>query len=151
MKETQEDMVLDQRATLWTTKCETLFMGKRGESDNTGLDPVVFILISAFTDDQDALLNHLKLPINRRKSVRTSNLAERGFEEARRRTKIIPRFLTEKSGLKLVYSVLIRAATRRRRVPVTSFDLLSLDRLREVLGIEDETIDVQADIKEVRR
>ena len=108
-------------------------------------------LISAFTDDQDALLNHLKLPINHRKSVRTSNLAERGFEEARRRTKIIPRFLTEKSGLKLVYSVLIRAAARWRRIPVTSFDLLSLDRLREALGIEDQTIDVPVDTKEVRR
>lgn len=108
-------------------------------------------LISAFTDDLDALLNHLKLPINHRKSVRTSNLAERGFEETRRRTKIIPRFLTEKSGLKLVYSVLIRAATRWRRIPVTSFDLLSLDRLREALGIEEETVTVQVDIREVRR
>jgi transposase-like protein len=108
-------------------------------------------LISAFTDDLDALLNHLKLPINHRKSVRTSNLAERGFEEARRRTKIIPRFLTEKSGLKLVYSVLIRAAARWRRIPVTSFDLLSLDRLREALGIEDDMVDNQRDLKEVRQ
>jgi transposase-like protein len=41
-------------------------------------------LITAFTDDLDALLNHLKLPINHRKSVRMSDLAERGFEEARR-------------------------------------------------------------------
>lgn len=57
-------------------------------------------LTKAFEDDLDALLNHLKLPINHRKSVRTDNLAERGFEEGRRRTKIIPRFLTEKSGSK---------------------------------------------------
>lgn len=47
-------------------------------------------LIKAFENDLDALLNHLKLPINHRKSVRTVNLAERSFEEGRRRTKIIP-------------------------------------------------------------
>jgi putative transposase len=108
-------------------------------------------LITAFTDDLDALLNHLKLPINHRKKVRTSNLVERAFEETRRRTKIIPRFLTEKSGLKLVYSVLTRAATRWRRIPVTAFDLLSLDRLREALGIKDEKTDSQYELTEVRQ
>lgn len=108
-------------------------------------------LITAFTDDLDALLDHLKLPINHRKRVRTSNLVERAFEETRRRTKIIPRFLTEKSGLKLVYSVLVRAATRWRRIPVTAFDLLSLDRLRETLGIKDEKVDNQCDLKEIRQ
>lgn len=94
-------------------------------------------LIKAFEDDLDALLNHLKLPINHRKSVRTVNLAERGFEEGRRRTKVIPRFLTEKSGLKLVYSVLIRASARWRRVVFTPFDILALDRLRKELGLEN--------------
>ena len=108
-------------------------------------------LITAFTDDLDALLNHLKLPINHRRRVRTSNLVERAFEETRRRTKIIPRFLTEKSGLKLVYSVLARAAQRWRRIPVTAFDLLSLDRLREALGIEDETAENHREVREVRQ
>lgn len=107
-------------------------------------------LIRAFADDLDALLNHLKLPINHRKSVRTSNLAERGFEEGRRRTKIIPRFLTEKSGLKLVYSVLIRASARWRRVAFTPFDLLALDRLRKELGLEDVTLEDQ-DLREIRQ
>ncbi len=108
-------------------------------------------LITAFTDDLDALLNHLKLPINHRRRVRTSNLVERAFEETRRRTKIIPRFLTEKSGLKLVYSVLARAAQRWRRIPVTAFDLLSLDRLREALGIEEEAVENQRELREVRQ
>ena len=75
-------------------------------------------LIGAFTDDLGAPLNHLKLSINHRKSARKANLVERGLEEARRRTKIVPPFLSEKSGLKLVYSVLVRAAARWRWIPV---------------------------------
>jgi hypothetical protein len=34
---------------------------------------------------------------------------------------------------------------------VTSFDLLGLDRLREALGIADETVENQRDLKEVRQ
>lgn len=44
-------------------------------------------LIKAFEDDLDALLNHLRLPINHRKSVRTVNLQDadsrRGEDEPR--------------------------------------------------------------------
>ena len=46
---------------------------------------------------------------------------------------------------------LLRNMARRRRTPVTSFDLLSLDRLREALGIENGTIGVQHDFKEARQ
>lgn len=108
-------------------------------------------LIAAFADDLDGLLNHLRLPINHRKSARTVNLAERGFEEGRRRTKIIPRFLTEKSGLKLVYSVLIRASARWRRVTFTPFDLLALDRLRRELGLEDDRASEDRGLREIRQ
>jgi transposase-like protein len=66
-------------------------------------------LVSAVSDDLEALLSHLKLPIRHRKSVRTTNLIERSFVEERRRTKVIPGFWTEQSCLKLVFSVLIRA------------------------------------------
>jgi transposase-like protein len=67
-------------------------------------------LVSAVSDDLEALLSHLKLPIRHRKSVRTTNLIERSFVEERRRTKVIPGFWTEQSCLKLVFSVLIRAS-----------------------------------------
>jgi len=57
-------------------------------------------LVKAFQDDLDASLNHLKLPFRHRRYVRTTNLVERSFEEERRRTKVIPCFLTEKSAEK---------------------------------------------------
>ena len=100
-------------------------------------------LVKAFREDLDALLNHLRLPFRHRRYVRTTNLVERSFEEERRRTKVIPCFLTEKSALKLVFSVLIRAAKRWRRVSFTKTELNYLDRLREELGIKEEPQDMQ--------
>ena len=94
-------------------------------------------LVRAFKKDLDALLNHLRLPFRHRRYVRTTNLVERSFEEERRRTKIIPCFLTEKSALKLVFSVLIRAAKRWRKVSFTKIELNCLDRLKEELGIRE--------------
>ena len=41
-------------------------------------------------DDMEASLNHLKVPTRHQQYVRTSNLAERAFEEERRRTKVSP-------------------------------------------------------------
>ena len=73
-------------------------------------------LVKAFREDLEALLYHLKFPVVHRRSIRTTNLIERSFEEERRRSKVIPRFLTEKSALRLVYGVLIRASARWRRV-----------------------------------
>jgi len=95
-------------------------------------------LVKAFKEDLDALLNHLRLPFRHRKYVRTTNLVERSFEEERRRTKVIPCFLTERSALKLVFSVLIRAAKRWRRVRFTKTELNCLDRIRGELGIREE-------------
>lgn len=92
-------------------------------------------LVKAFEEDMEALLNHLRLPFTHRRYVRTTNLIERSFEEERRRTKVIPGFLTERSALKLVFSVLIRASRRWRRVSFRPTELVSLDRLRKELGI----------------
>ena len=79
-------------------------------------------LCSIFSEDLDALLNHLKLPWTHRKFIRTTNLIERAFVEERRRTKTLPRFFTEKSCLKLVYAVLIRAAKRWQAVHITELE-----------------------------
>ncbi len=65
-------------------------------------------------------------------------MLERNFEEECRRTKVIPCFLTEKSVLKPVFSALIKAARRWRRVSFTRRELNYLDRLRKELGIMDE-------------
>ncbi len=48
---------------------------------------------------------------------------------------MIPGFFTEKSALKLVFSVLIRAAKRWRKITFTKVELAQLDRLRDELGI----------------
>jgi len=88
-------------------------------------------------------LSHLKVPFRHRVHVRTTNLLERSFEEERRRTKVIPCFLTEKAALKLVFSVLIRASKRWCRVKITKTELNQLLRLRKELGIADEFSEAQ--------
>lgn len=90
--------------------------------------------IKSFSDDLEASLAHLRLPEEHRKSCRTTNMIERSFVEERRRTKIIPGFLTEKSCLKLVFGTLIRAARRWQRVRVTELQQAQMDRLRQELG-----------------
>lgn len=95
-------------------------------------------LVSAFSDDLEALLSHLKLPIRHRKSVRTTNLIERSFVEERRRTKVIPGFWTEQSCLKLVFSVLIRASKRWNQIAMQDMELKQIDALRKELKIDAE-------------
>ena len=90
--------------------------------------------------DDLAILNHLKVPVRHRKTVRTTNLVERNFEEERRRTKVIPDCLTEKSSLKLIFSVLIQAAGRWNRIPMDGRELGQLEALRRELGIERAVI-----------
>jgi putative transposase len=63
-------------------------------------------------------------------------LIERSFEEERRRTKIIPGFFTEQSCLKLVFSVLIRASKRWRRIFMDDMELKQIDTLRKELGLD---------------
>ena len=93
-------------------------------------------LICCFSDDLEAILGHLKLPVRHRKSVRTTNLIERSFEEERRRTKVIPGFFTEQSCLKLVFSVLIRASKRWRRIVMDEMELKQIDTLRKELELD---------------
>ena len=52
-------------------------------------------------------------------------------------------FFDGEVSLKLVFSVLIRAAKRWRRVSFTKTELNYLDRLREELGIKEEPQDMQ--------
>jgi len=93
-------------------------------------------LTSCFSEDLEAILGHLRLPVRHRRSVRTTNLIERTFEEERRRTKIIPGFFTEQSCLKLVFSVLIRASKRWRRIVMDEMELKQIDALRKELGLD---------------
>jgi len=63
-------------------------------------------------DDAEASLNHLYVPQRHQPSVRTAHLAERAFEEERRRTKGMPHWWDEGSVVKLVFAVLIRVSER---------------------------------------
>ena len=98
-------------------------------------------LVRSLLEDYSALLNVLHLPYRHRKIVRSTNLIERTFVEERRRTKVIPQFLTERSCLKLVFSVLSRAALRWRRIPMGHFEIQEVNRLRKQRMIEIASIE----------
>lgn len=80
--------------------------------------------------DLSGCLTYLEFPGEHAKVIRTTNLMERTFGEARRRTKVIPRFPTEQSGLSLVFAVLVRASEKWRGVRMTPMILGKLDQLR---------------------
>jgi putative transposase len=61
-------------------------------------------------EDLEECLTYLRFPEAHWRVIRTSNLLERTFEEGRRRTKVIPRFPTESSALRLLYATLITAS-----------------------------------------
>lgn len=93
--------------------------------------------MQCLAEDLEASLNHLKLPTLHQKAVRTTNLAERGFEEERRRAKVIPKFRTEPECLKLVFGVLWRASERWRKVKFTALERAQLEayiRVRQAMG-----------------
>lgn len=92
--------------------------------------------IKSFSDDLEASLAHLRLPVRHRINVRTTNLLERSFVEERRRTKVIPRLMDEKSAMKLVFATLIRVSERWSRVSVSELEHQQLKLLRRELGID---------------
>ena len=92
-------------------------------------------------DDAEASLNHLKVPARHRQYVRTSNLAERAFEEDRRRTKVIPHLWDEGSVVKLVFAVLIRVSERWGKKQFSEFEQRQIRILRQTLALYDFTMD----------
>ena len=92
--------------------------------------------VACFQDDLDALLAIHRVPVRHRIRVRTTNLAERSFEEERRRTKVIPRLMDEKAAMKLVFATMIRAADRWCRVSVSDLERHQLTLLRAELGLD---------------
>jgi transposase-like protein len=93
--------------------------------------------VASFENDLAASLNHLKLPTLHHKSIRTTNLVERAFEEERRRSKVIPKFRTEKECLKLVFATLWRTSQRWLKVKFTEIERRQLQayiRVRQAMG-----------------
>jgi len=87
--------------------------------------------VKSFQDDLDASLSHLYFPENHRRHIRTTNTLERAFGEQKRRTKVIPRFFTEKSCLALVFSTLIRAAESWNRITITDDDKKRIEEITQ--------------------
>lgn len=75
------------------------------------------------------VLTCLKFPKPHRKKTSSSNLIERLFGEGKRRTKVIPRFPTEKSCLSLFYATLIDSSKRWNGVKMTVTIMQELDSL----------------------
>lgn len=71
----------------------------------------------------------LKFPFAHRLQIRSTNLMERLFGEGKRRTKVIPRFRSEASGLTLVLAVLVDASEGWRGVRMKPY---LQERLREM-------------------
>jgi transposase-like protein len=90
--------------------------------------------VACFEDDLDACLNHLRCPAKHRRAISTTNLCERSFEEEKRRSKVIPRFFNEQSGIQLAFGTLIRASARWNRIKFTFQDQVKIMELREYLG-----------------
>jgi putative transposase len=90
--------------------------------------------VKCFDEDFAACIQHLKCPAYHRRSITSTNLVERSFLEEKRRSKAIPRFFDEKSGLKLVFASLIRSSQNWRRLMFTFEDQVNAMELREKLG-----------------
>lgn len=89
--------------------------------------------VACLDDDFEACIAHLKFPLAHRRAIRTTNLLERLFGEARRRTKVIPHAFGERAVLKLIYAALIRAAERWRGLRMTAFERRQLKAIRDEL------------------
>jgi putative transposase len=98
-------------------------------------------------DDLEACLSFLRCPPLPFKRIRTTNLIERAFEEQRRRTKTIPRFWDEKSGLKLVFATLMHASERWQTVRMSEVELAMLRQLRRQLGLEPSVVEDPSDVQ----
>lgn len=94
--------------------------------------------VRCLEEDLEACLTHLDFPEGHRRYIRSTNLLERAFEEEKRRTKIIPHFWGEKSCLKLVYAVLIRASLKWLKIKMSDYDLALLKNIRALYGWKEE-------------
>jgi len=94
--------------------------------------------IKSFQQDLESCLAYIDFPEGHHKHIRTTNLLERCFVEQKRRTKVFPRFLDEKSCLKLVYATLIRISEKWRRVKMSEYDLVLLKKIRVLYGWKED-------------
>jgi len=86
--------------------------------------------------DLDECLSALRFPLIHRRQIRTTNLLERLFGEGKRRSKVIPRFPSEASGMALLFAVLIDSSEGWRGVRMRG-DIIA--RLKQLAVDPDST------------
>jgi len=84
--------------------------------------------------DLEECVTYLRFPEAHHQRIRTTNRLERLNGESRRRTKVIPRFPTERSCLSLLYASLITASRHWRGIPMTVADMKQLRQLRAAIA-----------------
>jgi transposase-like protein len=85
--------------------------------------------------DLEECVTYLRFPEDHHQRIRTTNRLERLNGETRRRTKVIPRFPTERSCLSLLYASLITASKRWRGIPMTVAHMKQLQQLRSAIAV----------------
>lgn len=80
--------------------------------------------------DLEECVTYLRFPALHHHRIRTTNRLERLNGERRRRTKVIPRFPTERSCLALLFASLVTASKRWRSVKMTPAAIKQLQQLR---------------------
>ena len=86
--------------------------------------------MECFERDLEECVTYLRFPEAHHRRIRTTNRLERLNGEGRRRTKVIPRFPTERSCLTLLYASLVTASKQWRGIPMTAATLRQLAHLR---------------------
>ena len=84
--------------------------------------------------DLEECITYLRFPAIHHVRIRTTNRLERLNGEGRRRTKVIPRFPSERACLSLLYASLITASKHWRGIPMTGPALRQLHQLREAIA-----------------
>jgi putative transposase len=85
--------------------------------------------------DLEECIAYLRFPEEHHHRIRTTNRLERLNGESRRRTKVIPRFPTERSCLSLLYASLISASKHWRGIPMTVTHMKQLQQLRAAIAV----------------
>jgi transposase-like protein len=91
-------------------------------------------------DEAEASLNPLSIPQRPQPYVRTSNLAERAFEEERRRPQVIPHLWAEGGVTKLLFAVLIRVSERWGKQCFSAFEQQQIRSLRRRRKLDEQEV-----------
>jgi putative transposase len=94
--------------------------------------------------DLEECVTYLRFPAAHHHRIRTTNRLERLNGEGRRRTKVIPRFPTERSCLALLFATLVTASKRWHGVTMSPAAIKQLQQLRAETAANSSAQEVAA-------